>query len=489
MVAIGCTICRACQTDTCHVGIATQVETQEQALAHGLKRFAPQKLDRSIQGIVSLFGALGRELGRLTAALGFWRTQDMVGRTDLLRQVSHHDVLDLSELLQPAPEVEPEGNPVRQLQLSTGTQLSRLPLRRPRNHLTTVISNMVMESVAAGETHIRFEDDKISPVDRSLGTHLSGALTRHRQDWDWEPGHAGVGGLRAPWYKPRTPKGRRRRRQRRLAAYSHAGPDENAMDERNLFPVAAGLRFYASSVPGNGLGAYATDPLSITVEGGAQDGVGKGMHGGRIQILKGINHDGVRVDGSVGKGLAYGAIGGRIIVQGNADSRACIRLSGADVIIGGQIQLPLRDEQGYLGARANVKGFLCEYMTAGRVLVLGDPGPWIGAGMTGGVLYLRLQPELGFDKPAIRRRIARGAQLTIAGLGEADRETLGELFTAYAGALEESYQEAEGPAGAGFMRAGVGSICQAEPGQSADGPDGEYGIGVLTSPEAMLTIC
>jgi glutamate synthase (NADPH/NADH) large chain len=443
MVAIGCTICRACQTDTCHVGIATQVETQQQALAHGLKKFAPLELDRSIQGLMSLFGALGRELARLTAELGFWRTQDMVGRTDLLRQVSHHDALDLAELLQPAIDTEPEGEPVRQLQLSTGTQLSRLPLRRPRNHLTTVISNMVMESVAAGETHIRFEDDKISPVDRSLGTHLSGALTRHRKDWDWEPGHGGVGGLPAPWYKPRTEKSRRRRRQRRLAAYGQAGTEEQAKDERQLFPAAAGLRFYASSVPGNGLGAYAADPMSITVEGGAQDGVGKGMHGGRIQILKGINHDGIRVDGSVGKGLAYGAIGGRIIVQGNADSRACIRLSGADVIIGGQIQLPVRDEQGYLGARANVKGFLCEYMTAGRVLVLGDPGPWIGAGMTGGVLYLRLQPELGFDREAIRRRIAQGAQLKIADLDDDDLANLRELLTEYAAALEESYQEDE----------------------------------------------
>ena len=168
----------------------------------------------------------------------------------------------------------------------------------------------------------------------------------------------------------------------------------------------ATLRLYASSVPGNGLGAYSSYPVNITVEGGAQDGVAKGMNGGKIVILRGYNHNGEPVDGSVGKSLAYGAIGGLIIVQGDADSRACIRLSGADVIIGGQIREPLDDSLGYIGARANVKGFLCEYMTAGRVLVLGDPGPWICAGMTGGSLYLRLQPEKNFDREAIRRRVA-----------------------------------------------------------------------------------
>ena len=44
MVSLGCTICRGCQLDTCHVGIATQIETTEQAEQHGLKKFTPQVL-------------------------------------------------------------------------------------------------------------------------------------------------------------------------------------------------------------------------------------------------------------------------------------------------------------------------------------------------------------------------------------------------------------------------------------------------------------
>ena len=45
MVSLGCTICRGCQLDTCHVGIATQIETAEAATAHGLKKFTPQEVD------------------------------------------------------------------------------------------------------------------------------------------------------------------------------------------------------------------------------------------------------------------------------------------------------------------------------------------------------------------------------------------------------------------------------------------------------------
>ena len=133
------------------------------------------------------------------------------------------------------------------------------------------------------------------------------------------------------------------------------------------------LHFTSSSVPGNGLGAHNADPVHILVEGGAQDGVAKGISGRRVVILKGYNHDGKLIDGSVGKSLAYGGIGGVVIVQGNADSRAGIRLSGADVIIGGEITKPLNDSLGFIGARANIKGFLCEYMTSGRVRCLATP--------------------------------------------------------------------------------------------------------------------
>jgi glutamate synthase (NADPH/NADH) large chain len=130
-------------------------------------------------------------------------------------------------------------------------------------------------------------------------------------------------------------------------------------------------------------------------------------------------------------------------VQGNADTRACIRLSGTDVIIGGEITGPLNDSLGFIGARSNVKGFLCEYMTAGRVLVFGDPGPWICAGMTGGILYLRLQPHLNFDRAAIYRRLAKGAKVEVQNVDEKDLENLRFLLTSFAEELSHNDQADE----------------------------------------------
>jgi len=251
-----------------------------------------------------------------------------------------------------------------------------------------------MRVIKDGEQVVSFEDEHVSAADRALGTHLAGELTRYR------------------WNQP---------------------------GRKDQFK-AANLHFFGSSIPGNGLGAFTVEPISILVEGGAQDGAAKSTRGARVVVLKGLNYEGQWLDGSVGKGFAYGAQEGLFIVQGNADSRACIRLSGADVVIGGEITEPLRDDLGFLGTRANLKGFACEYMTAGRVLILGDPGPWMCAGMTGGVVYLRLQPDMGFNETAIRRRLARGAKVELHQVTPADWDSIKELLEAYAHELSLTNQ-------------------------------------------------
>lgn len=409
MLALGCLLCRQCKTGMCPMGITTQVKTAEEAAEQGFKRFTPLDYAQSVQGLVRLFGAFGDEVKAIAARLGVARLQDLVGRAELLEQTSHFLRFNLADLLTPAASA-PGDRPA-----------GLVPLRRPRNHLTTVVSNLVMETIAGGENIVAFEDDRVTPVDRALGTHLAGALARYRQQWNWPPGHSGVGGQGESWRKPVNGNG---------------GQRHEAVED-------VYLGFYASTVPGNGLGAFSGGPVTIFVEGGAQDGVAKGLYGGRVVVLKGYNHNGARIDGAVGKGLGYGAIDGLIVVQGNADSRACVRLSGADVIIGGEVTQPVNDALGFIGARANVKGFLCEYMTAGRVLVMGDPGPWICAGMTGGVLYLRLWPEMGLDMAAIRRRIARGANVTLGPVTAEDGVNLSELLDAYAGELARNHQHVE----------------------------------------------
>jgi glutamate synthase (NADPH/NADH) large chain len=419
MVAIGCTICRDCQLGTCHTGITTQIETTDQAQAMGLKHFVPRDFEQATQALINVFEGLGEAVRNIVAKLGFNHAQEIVGRSDLLIQFSHQERIDLTEMLIPVDDyLNSKPIPVA-LPIHDVALIDRGPLHRPRNHLTTVISNLVMESFTTYQQEaIRFEDDKVTPVDRALGTHLTGALTRFRHNWAWLPGHGGVGGHRETWRQPL-----------------------DDIDTRAVPNTA--LRFFSSSVPGNGLGAYNAEPVRILVEGGAQDGVAKGISGGRVVIMKGYNHDGKLIDGSVGKSLAYGGTGGIVLVQGDADSRACIRLSGTDVVIGGEISKPLNDSLGFLGARANVKGFLCEYMTAGRVIVLGDPGPWICAGMTGGVLYLRPQPHLNFDLAAIQRRLAKGAKVVVQDVGENDLKNLRELLTIYAEELKQNHQVEE----------------------------------------------
>jgi glutamate synthase (NADPH/NADH) large chain len=231
-----------------------------------------------------------------------------------------------------------------------------------------------------------------------VGTHLVGAMVRH---FGFENGRA--------------------------LGSADSGDYRKALHR----PQQVTLNFNGAAIPGNGLAAFHGGDVSILVEGGTQDGLGKCAIGGKVAILKGLNHKGVLVGGGVGKSFCYGAQKGQFFIQGNADSRAGVRLSGADVIIGGEINEPLADEQGFLASRANIKGFAFEYMTAGRAIVLGDPGPWICSGMTGGVVYLRLRPEFGFDETAIKRRLAKGANVKITIVDQGDERHLYELLCNY----------------------------------------------------------
>ncbi len=377
MVAIGCTICRGCQYNTCHVGIATQIESLEEAKARGLRRFVPRDFEPAVEHLVRFFASMGERLREHVAALGARSLAELVGKSELLQQVAGHEVLELGYLMEPV-------SPPEWLQ-DSGARV----LRRPLNELTRSITQVIMGAYQRGERKLVFQEGAVGSADRALGAHLAGEIARRR-------------------------------------LYGRG------------FDADVELRFDAGSVAGNGLGAMNVDPVRIVVEGGAQDGVGKSAFGGEILVLKGKNPYGAYIDGSVGKSFAYGAIQGFFIVEGNADSRCCIRLSGADVVLAGEPERPLADELGNLGARANLKGFAFEYMTQGRVVVLGDPGPWMASGMTGGRVYLRYWPEMGLDEAAFRRRLAKGARVEVLPLDEAGVADVRELLGRYVEVLREA---------------------------------------------------
>ncbi|MDX6608777.1 MAG: glutamate synthase large chain [Solirubrobacterales bacterium] len=401
MVSLGCTICRGCQLDTCHVGIATQIETVEQAQEHGLKKFTPQEIDTAAESCARFFQAMGEEVKQVVASLGYERAQDLVGRYDLLEQVAHHDTVDLAPLITPLEEfldLEPIDLPVAETEetrAEAGMVVAR-PIRMEAKQASTQIAGLAGD-ICSGRT-IRNEFPRATDAnDRVLGSELSGAIARSRIFED--------------------------------------GPESN--DD-----VLASLEFNGGSVAGQGLGAFNSYGVAIRVEGGAQDGVGKGMLGGSVAVLKGKGAKGQRVNGSVGKSFAYGAQRGRLFVQGSADSRFCIRLSGADVVLAGEPEESIDDSRGCVVDRANAKGFAFEYMTSGRAIVLGDLGPWACAGMTGGRVYVR-QNAFGIDAEAIQRRLGEGAKVELKELDAEGLLDVDDLLGAYANELRATSQDDE----------------------------------------------
>jgi len=403
MVSLGCTICRGCQLDTCHVGIATQIETTEQAQEHGLKKFTPQEVDLAAESCARFFREMGEEVKEVVASLGYDRAQDLVGRYDLLEQVSHADELDLAPLITPLEEfldLEPLDLPVVGESEDTRAEAGLVvahPIRMEEKQASTQIAALAPEVCAGKSVESRFPR-AADANDRVLGTELSGALSRAR---------------------------------------IFDGLDADADGE-----ILANLEFDGGSVAGQGFGAFNAYGVAIRVEGGAQDGVGKTMLGGTVSVLKGKGAKGRRVNGSVGKSFAYGAQRGRLFVQGSADSRFCIRLSGADVVLAGEPEEAIDDSRGCLVDRANAKGFAFEYMTSGRAVVLGDLGPWACAGMTGGRVYVR-HNAYGIDAEAIERRLGEGAKVELKALDAEGLLDVDDLLTNYAEELKATSQSEE----------------------------------------------
>ncbi|MCB0872865.1 MAG: glutamate synthase [Actinobacteria bacterium] len=412
MVAIGCTICRGCQLDTCHVGIATQIEDQAEAKERGLKRFVPRVYEDSAEALVRYFTEMGEAMRELAGQMGVSRVQDLVGQANRLVQVSHHERLDLSGLL----------TPVDQEFITTASSTARYfrEFNPPPPHRAPEVA---AERLASGAA-LAVEEETTTAADRNLGTDLAGMIARAHThvntSWDFNGNGSngnGAGGGNANI----------------LTDAEHGHNDEPMVD----------LAFTNGAAVGSGLAAFNIGGVRVRVHGGAQDGVGKCALGGEIQVLKARNSAGQWVGGHVGKSFAYGAQRGRFFVQGDADARAGIRLSGADMVIGGEPDQPLDDRRGSLAVYANCKGFAFEYMTGGRAVVLGDPGPWICSGMTGGVIFVRQNPEWNLDETAIRRRLSKAAKVSIARLEDVDVAQVVELLEPYRVALFESGQDEE----------------------------------------------
>ncbi len=182
------------------------------------------------------------------------------------------------------------------------------------------------------------------------------------------------------------------------------------------------LTFRLRGTAGQSFGAFATEGMTLLLEGQANDYVGKGLSGATLvlrpwsQLARATKPQAI-----LGNVALYGATSGSLFAAGSAGERFAIRNSGATAVVEGAGE------------------HCCEYMTGGVVVILGATGGNLGAGMTGGVAYLcdlaadigsapkinsqfvelsRLADCAGSEQTMVRELVCRHTRLTGSRRGE-----------------------------------------------------------------------
>jgi glutamate synthase (ferredoxin) len=256
---------------------------------------------------------VAEELREIMAQLGFRTLEEMVGRVDRLEAraaIDHWKAkgLDFSNLLY-APEVDPDWSRYCQEEQDHGIE---------RSLDMTVLLDTCRPALERGEEVVA--ELPIRNVNRVVGTITGSEITRKY----------GAKGL----------------------------PDDT-------------IRLHFRGSAGQSFGAFIPPGMSLSLEGDANDYVGKGLSGGKIAVFPPRGSSFAAEDNIiVGNVALYGATRGEVYIRGVAGERFCVRNSGADAVVEG------------------VGDHGCEYMTGGRVVVLGATGRNFAAGMSGGIAYV-----------------------------------------------------------------------------------------------------
>ena len=333
LVALGCRMLRKCHTNTCPMGVATQDPRE--------------RFTGTADRLINYFRLLAEDIRRRIAELGYERLDDLIGRSDLLRQrtappESPVARLDLRRLLhRPAGDADIRCRLPQEHALAEGPDQLLLPLA----------DRILRDGKSVSQTF------PIANTDRSVGAMLSGYVTRK----------CGRGGLPAE---------------------------------------ALSVTFRGSA--GQSFGAFLAPGISFRLEGDANDYLGKGLSGGRIVVVPPAGSR-FAAEGNViaGNTLLYGATGGEAYIDGRVGERFCVRNSGATAVVEG------------------VGDHGCEYMTGGRVAVLGQTGRNFAAGMSGGIAYV-WNPRGDFDYYCNMEMV----ELTLLDNAD-DREELHRLIAAH----------------------------------------------------------
>ena len=157
---------------------------------------------------------------------------------------------------------------------------------------------------------------------------------------------------------------------------------------------------------GQSFGAFIPAGVTLSLEGDANDYVGKGLSGGRILLRPDRRAPLVAEDNIIaGNVVGYGATGGEMFLRGRVGERFLVRNSGATAVVEG------------IGDHG------LEYMTGGRALVLGPTGRNVAAGMSGGVAWI-----LDLDETRINPLAVKESALLLGAPEEADREQITQLL-------------------------------------------------------------
>lgn len=300
LVVLGCVMMRACHTNLCPVGVATQSPELR-------KKFVGRS-----EYLINFFRFVAQELREIMAELGFKKVEDMIGKTEYLEMneaIKHWKAngVDISKILY-KPEV-----PSNYATRCVTTQ---------DHGIDKVLDNKLIElsKPALEKAEKVVIDMPVYNTNRTVGTMLSGRVAK---------------------------------------IYGGEGLAEDT--------ITLNFKGYA----GQSFGTFGMSGITYNLVGLGNDYIGKGLFGGKI-ILKapeGVSYK--AADNIIGGNTClFGAIRGEAYINGRVGERFAVRNSGAKAVVEG------------LGDHG------CEYMTGGRVVVLGTTGRNFAAGMSGGIAYV-----------------------------------------------------------------------------------------------------
>jgi glutamate synthase domain-containing protein 2/glutamate synthase domain-containing protein 1/glutamate synthase domain-containing protein 3 len=329
LIATGCIMMRACHLNTCPVGIATQDPELR-------KRFKGRP-----EHVVNFFFFVAEEVREILASLGLRTLDEAIGRVDLLaaeHAIEHWKArgVDLTHIL---AHIElPQDSPRHRVKAPPAVLEDALDWELVER------SRAVIEAGALAPEELADTDGQIVSTD---------AITRV--------------GSRRPRVEIELPI----RNVNRCVGGILSSHIARACGARGLPPDSIVVRMRGSA--GQSFGGWLAPGVTFELEGDTNDYTGKGLSGGVLSVrpprdmpLHFVAQDNV----IIGNTVLYGATSGRAFFRGLAGERFAVRNSGAWTVVEG------------------VGDHGCEYMTGGRVVVLGPTGRNFAAGMSGGIAYV-----------------------------------------------------------------------------------------------------